>query len=201
MLSRLHLIRHGEVFNPDHLVYADLPGFRLSEQGHREAASTAAHLAAEAIDVVLSSPLERAIETATPIAEAHGFPLQVDERLTEWGLLTRWAGVVWENLADRFPGEVDAYLAHPPELPFSPEPLDAVVARFTAVIDDLGADHPGGVAAIVSHQDPVQAVRLALTGRPLRDLPVDKPRHGTVFTLESGSPWVETARWDPPAPV
>jgi len=201
VLTRLHLIRHGEVLNPDHLVYADLPGFRLSEQGLREASAIAAHFATEAIDVVVASPLERAIETASPIAEALGLPLEIDDRLTEWGLLTRWAGTVWEDLADRFPGEVAAYLDHPPELSFSPEPLDAVAARFGAVIHDLGSDYPGGIAALVSHQDPVQAVRLTLTGRSLSDLPLDKPRHGTVFTLEAGDPWIQTGRWDPPVSI
>ncbi len=201
VLGRLHLIRHGEVFNPDRLVYADLSGFHLGEPGHRQAAALAAHLADDPIDVIATSPLDRAIETAAPIAVAHGLPLRIDHRLTEWGLLARWAGIVWEDLSTAFPGEVDAYLAHAADLPFSPEPLDAVVARVSSVVDDLGADHPGGIAAIVSHQDPLQAVRLALTGRPLSELPIDKPRHATVITLEPGDGWIETGRWDPPRPA
>ncbi|MCJ7726919.1 MAG: histidine phosphatase family protein [Acidimicrobiia bacterium] len=201
MLGRLHLIRHGEVFNPDHLVYADLPGFHLSDQGRREAEAAATHLAGQSIDIVVSSPLERAIETAVPIAEQLGVPLRIEPRLTEWRLLTRWAGVVWEDLAEGFPGEVDAYLTHAHDLPFSPEPLDAVVARFLAVVEALGAEHSGATAALVSHQDPVQAARLALTGRPLSELPVDKPRHGTVITLAAAESWAEVGRWDPPLPA
>jgi len=109
VLSTIHLIRHGEVHNPGHLVYADLPGFHLSRLGRREASATAAHLAAEPIDLIVSSPLERAVETATPLAEMLGLQVRIDDRLTEWGLLTRWAGTVWEDLGKRFPGEVDAY--------------------------------------------------------------------------------------------
>lgn len=201
VLGRLHLIRHGEVLNPDRLVYADLAGFHLGERGRAEAAAIAAYLAAEPIEVIAVSPLERAVESAAPLAARLGLPLLIDDRLTEWRLLNRWAGVVWEDLAVRFPGEVEAYLTHAADLAFSPESLDAVATRLAAVVDDLGRAHPHGVAAVVSHQDPIQALRLALTGRPLADLPIDKPRHGAVLTLEAGEPWTETSRWHPPAPV
>ncbi len=61
----------------------------------------------------------------------------------------------------------------------------------------LGDQFPGGTAVVVSHQDPVQALRLVLTGRPLGTLPEDKPGHGTILTLEPGDPWAESGRWDP----
>ncbi len=200
MLARLFLVRHGEVSNPGHVVYADLPGFRLTQTGRGEAAAVAAHLAAERADVVVTSPVERAIETAIPIAAALGAPLQVDDRLTEWRLLQRWAGVVWEDLGELFPGETQAYLAHPDDLPFSPESITEVADRIASVVTDLGATYPAGAAVLVSHQDPVQAIRLHLTGRALSELPTGKPDHGTVLTLAAGEPWTETDRWDPPAP-
>lgn len=197
MLARLHLVRHGEVHNPRHLVYASLPGFGLGASGRAQAHAAAAHLAGSPIDAVVASPLQRAVETAAPIAAAAGLPLRTDERLIEWRLLDRWAGVVWEDLADRFPGETDAYLSTPHDLPFSPEPIDAVARRLAEVVAELGSQHPGGRAVVVSHQDPVQALRLHLTGRPLSLLARNKPGHGTVLTLEPE--WVETGRWDPPA--
>ena len=51
---------------------------------------------------------------------------------------------------------------------------------------------------IVSHQDPIQAARLALTHRTLADLQKDKPEHGEVFTFEIGVPWTLRERWAPP---
>jgi len=198
VLASLYLVRHGEVSNPDHVVYADLPGFPLSRRGRIEAAVVAAHLAAEEVDVVVVSPLERAIETAIPIATALGACLQVDDRLTEWRLLQRWAGVGWEDLGESFPGEIEAYLSQPDDLPFSPESIAEVADRFVSAVTDLGAIYPGGAAVLVSHQDPVQAARLHLTGRPLGALPTDKPHHGTVLTLKPGEPWVEIERWDQP---
>lgn len=200
MLGRLHLVRHCEVHNPDHVVYADLPGFSLSAAGRQQALATARHIASLGADIVVSSPLERAVETAAPIAEALGVPLHTDDRLTEWRLGTRWAGVVWERLDEVFPGELDAYLSHPADLPFSPESIVDVAARIRRAIDEAGAGHPGRAAVVVSHQDPVQAARLALTRRSLDRLPIDKPGHGTVITLDPGDPWVEVARWDPPEP-
>ena len=200
VLARLYLVRHGEVSNPDHVVYADLPGFQLTQTGRDEAAAAAFQLEAESVDVVVATPLERAVETARPIAAALDAPLQVDDRLTEWRLLQRWAGVVWEDLGKAFPGETEAYLSHPDDLPFTPESITEVAERIASLIDDLGATCPGGAAVLVSHQDPVQAIRLHLTGRPLGELPTDKPDHGTVLTLRADEPWTEIDRWDPPAP-
>lgn len=199
MLAALHLVRHCEVHNPDHVVYADLPGFSLSTVGRRQAATTARHVAARGADLVVSSPLDRAVETARPIADALGVPLATDERLVEWRLGTRWAGVVWERLAHLFPGELEAYLDHPADLPFSPESIADVADRIGRLVEELGAAHPGATAVVVSHQDPVQAARLVLTGRPLHELAIDKPSHGTVVTLAAGNPWIEVARWDPPS--
>jgi broad specificity phosphatase PhoE len=195
VLRRIHLVRHGEVENPGHVVYADLPGFHLSELGRRQADAAAARLGAIARGApVVSSPLERAVETALIIARAVGTEPQIDPGLTEWRLGQRWAGTAWEDLPDRFPGELEAYLAHPADLPFSPESIAEVAERMTAVVGRLGAGHPNaGEAILVSHQDPLQAVRLRLTGRPLSALPVAKPGHAEVLTLDAaGGRWIES---------
>jgi broad specificity phosphatase PhoE len=198
VLAGLHLVRHGEVYNPDHVVYADLPGFYLSATGRSQAAAAAARLGYLGADLVVSSPLDRAVQTARPISDTLGVPLDTDERLTEWRLARRWAGVAWERLPDVFPGELEAYLSHPHDLPFSPESIRDVAARIVALVAELGARHPGATAVLVSHQDPVQAARLALAARPLTDLAVDKPDHGSVIGLAPGDPWSESVHWRPP---
>ena len=93
-----------------------------------------------------------------------------DLRLTEWRLGGRWNGVVWEDLPTTFPGELEAYLDHPADLPFSPESLEEAAQRMAALVGELGEQHPGAAAVLVSHQDPVQAARLLLTGGDLADL-------------------------------
>ncbi|BCB86298.1 hypothetical protein Psuf_036110 [Phytohabitans suffuscus] len=79
----VHVLRHGEVHNPDRILYGRLPGFRLSELGGQMAKAAAQTLADRDITYVVSSPLERAQETAEPIAAQFKLPVAVDERLIE----------------------------------------------------------------------------------------------------------------------
>ncbi|MFO7549120.1 MAG: histidine phosphatase family protein [Acidimicrobiia bacterium] len=197
MASLVHLVRHAEVENPDHLVYASLPGFRLSERGRRQARAAARYLGSRPIVAVWSSPLERALETAGVIAERAAAPVRVDSDLEEWRLAERWSGIRWEDLPDERPGELEGYLEHPHDLPFSDESLDDLARRMADTVVALHHRHPEGDVVVVSHQDPVQAGRLRLTGGDLRRLNGDKPGHAAVISLRPGSPWREEVRWEP----
>lgn len=194
MAHRLHLVRHGEVANPDHIVYASLSGFGLSRRGRRQAEAAAAHLATRPVSAVWSSPLDRARETADLIAARFDLAVLVDPALTEWGLADRWAGTRWEDLRTVFPGELEAYLEHPTDLSFAPESLDELAARVAAAAV-RAANAGDGDVVVVSHQDPIQVARLTLTGRLLTELWVDKPVHAAVVTLERG--WREVGTWAP----
>jgi broad specificity phosphatase PhoE len=200
----LYLVRHGEVDNPQRLVYADMPGFGLSERGWAEAAAAAEFLATIPITALYSSPLQRAQETAAVIADACGVDVVTIDDLTEWLLARRWKGVAWKDLPDVFPGEVEAYLEHPTDLPFAVESIEALGRRVATVAGAVAADHPGEHVAIVSHQDPIQAGRLMLRDLPLAELHLDRPGHCHVLTLLPGDPWIETGHWVPdvsgPAP-
>jgi broad specificity phosphatase PhoE len=198
MTSKVHLVRHGEVANPDHIVYADLQQFGLSATGFNQAQATATYLADRPIRAVYSSPLTRAVQTALVIAAPHQMDIETVDQLTEFGLSMRWRGFRWEELGNRFPGEVDAYLDHPWDLPFSPESLDEMGVRLNSAIEAMVNGHPDDEFVVVSHQDPVQVARLRLTGRGFSSFGDDKPGHAEVITLEPGSPWRETARWAPP---
>jgi len=190
------LVRHGEVLNPEHVVYADLPGVPLSPAGRRQAEYSAERLPQHA--TVVTSPVERAVETATIIAERRHGQLVLDESLSEWGLGMRWAGHTWESLEEVYPGELTAYLDHPEHLPFLPESLAALATR----VGDAVKSHQSaasGPLIVVSHQDPIQAARLSLTGRPLADLNRNKPKHAGVIELEPRPmlSWVECTVWAP----
>jgi broad specificity phosphatase PhoE len=81
--STVHVVRHGEVHNPESILYGRQPGWRLSERG-QEMAETVARWSSElSLGAIHSSPLERAQQTATPIAAAHGIPITTDDRLIE----------------------------------------------------------------------------------------------------------------------
>ena len=178
-------------------MYADIPGFGLSKRGHRQANEAAAHLTDNDMAAVFASPLQRATETAVAIARPHGITLKTIPDLTEWYLAQRWKGLAWEALDDQRPGELDAYLDHPLDMAFSPESLEALAVRMVTAIESLASHHEHQEIVIVSHQDPVQAARLALTHRTLTSLNNDKPGHAEVFSLEYTERWTEVNRFVP----
>ncbi len=195
---RIHLIRHGEVDNPNEIVYADIPGFRLSPAGRRQASQTGKHLASRPLRYIVSSPLDRAVETANLVQLATGADVITDRRLTEWGLGVRWRGATWPQLPVVFPGELEAYLTHPGELPFCPESLADLTHRMVEAITDRADEMFGGDIAFVSHEDPIHAALLALTGSVPARFHHEKPLHSSVTTLERhGDRWAELARWAP----
>lgn len=192
----IFLVRHGEVHNPDHVVYADLPGFPLSATGRRQATEVANRLPHGA--TVVTSPLDRAVETGQIIASGTNGRVVIDDALTEWTLGSRWAGQVWELLEVSFPGELTAYLEHPEDLPFSPESLAELADRVGAAIR-AHRYVSNGPLIFVSHQDPIQAARLLLTGRSLATLNENKPMHAEAIELVAmpSGPWVEQGSWAP----
>ena len=147
---QIHLIRHGEVANPSHIAYADIPGYRLSAKGREQATAAGRYLAARPVRRIIASPLDRATETAGLISTITGCVVVTDPRLTEWGLGVRWRGTTWPALPIVFPGELEAYLAHPQDLPFAPESLTEVADRMSAAIAD--GNDPGD--CVSSRSDP-----------------------------------------------
>lgn len=165
--TTVHLMRHGEVFNPNKILYGRLPGYHLSELGHEMARRVSMHLkeAGNDISVVVASPLQRAQETATPTAQAFGLEIQTDERIIES-----------ENYFEgKTFGVGDGSLRHPthwPRLinPFKPswgEPYKEQAARMHAAVDAAREQARGREALLVSHQLPVWIARQAYEGKRL----------------------------------
>ena len=197
-MATVHLIRHGEVFNPNHVVYADLNGFNLSPTGVLQAHAAGKHLADHEIDVVLSSPLARARQTATAVARHHGLEPVIAGDLTETRQYPLWTGQRWDDLDQLFPGQVDRYLADASVLDDVEETIAAVAARVVGAIEGAiskGADS----VVVVGHQDPTQAARLLMTKRSLSELLFDPPKHASITTLVgSHRSWTEQAVWAAP---
>lgn len=164
-ITRVHLLRHGEVHNPRGVLYGRLPGYGLSERGHAMARRVADTVTGRDIVHVGSSPLQRAQETAAPVAEKLGLEIVTDDRVIE-------AENVFEGLTF---GVGAGSLAHPRHWkylrnPFRPswgEPYDEQVVRMRAAMDDVAEDVVGHEAVIVSHQLPIWVTRLAVEGRRL----------------------------------
>lgn len=169
--TTLHLMRHGEVHNPTGVLYGRLPGYRLSERGQEMAERVAAHLSGgldgprRDVTVLFASPLQRAQETAAPIAAALDLPVRTDAGLLE--AENSFQGLTF--------GVGDGSLRHPrhwPLLrnPFRPswgEPYRAQVSRMLAVLDRALDAARGHEAVLVSHQLPIWVTRLALENRRL----------------------------------
>lgn len=197
MAALVHLVCHAEVDNPEHLVEGSLTGFGLSPHGLDQARRVGRYLGPRAVVAIWSSPLEHSLRTAEEIAARSSVPVRVDHDLREWSIAERWEGHSWAAIRHEFPGELEAYLDHPERLDFVAESLADLANRVSAVARRLDEEHPHGDVVIVSHQDPIQAARLRLTGSDVSKLQEGKPENASVVTLRPGSTWLEETVWRP----
>ncbi|MDT3396107.1 histidine phosphatase family protein [Streptomyces sp. B1866] len=180
-ITVVHLVRHGEVENPEGVLYGRLPGYHLSELGRRMADRVADHLAARDITYVVASPLERAQETAEPTAKAHGLDVAADPRLIEAD--NAFQGKTF--------GVGDGALRRPANWklltnPFRPswgEPYLDQVVRMMAALGAARDAARGHEAVCVSHQLPIWVVRSYAEGRRLWHDP--RRRQCTLASLTS----------------
>ncbi len=161
----VHLLRHGEVDNPHGIIYGRLPGYHLSANGCVMAPAAADYFAERAVVALFCSPLERAQETARPVAERLGLPIVTDDRLIESA--NHFEGMKF--------GVGDGALRRPehwPYLlnPFRPswgEPYRDVAARMLAVMETARVAAAGREAVCVTHQLPIWVTRRKAEGKRL----------------------------------
>ncbi|MFA7267245.1 MAG: histidine phosphatase family protein [Candidatus Nanopelagicales bacterium] len=161
----VHLLRHGEVYNPDKILYGRLPGFVLSDLGHQMAERVGETLKDRDIVEVWASPLERAQQTATPLAVAKGLDIVTDDRIIEADNVFEGQRVsigdgvlkqpkAWKHLYD----------------PFKPswgEPYKQIAARMRDAVFSARESARGHEILLVSHQLPVWTSRLDFEDRRL----------------------------------
>ncbi|MGH3832177.1 MAG: histidine phosphatase family protein [Pseudonocardiaceae bacterium] len=161
----VHLLRHGEVHNPDGVLYGRLPDFRLSDVGVRQAERVAAHLSDHDVVHVVASPMLRARQTASPIAARHGLDLTTDEELIESVNVFEGTRVSGAGGALRDPRNWPAL--RNPLRPSWGEPYREIAARMLAAVHRARERADGHEAVCVSHQLPICAVIRQLTGQRL----------------------------------
>ena len=194
----IHLGRHGEVCNPDHVLYGRIPGFGLSELGKLMAKESADSKIGHPITRLYASPLQRTQESAAPWSANFGLDIITDERLIEpWNLFEGTAGFgakalrnprLWPKLRN----------------PFKPswgEPYASIAARMLDVIETAWNATESGEVVLVSHQLPIWMAHRELAGERLFHDP--RKRRCSLSSITSfardGDSFVEVDYQDPAA--
>jgi broad specificity phosphatase PhoE len=179
--TTVHLLRHGEVHNPTGILYGRSAGFQLSDRGRAMAERVAERIGDRDITHLVASPLERAQQTAAPLARVRGLEIVTDERVIE--------------STNIFEGRVftvtDGILRRPgtwrhlwnPLTPSWGEPYRVIAQRMWAAVLDARAAAEGHEAVVVSHQLPIWIARLYAEHR--RFLHDPRRRQCTLCSLTS----------------
>ena len=191
MVARqIHLVRHGEVFNPGRVLYGRIPGFGLSDLGVRMATLAASDLAARdrTYSRIIASPLQRTRESAEPVSLALGLAVDIDERIIEPTNAFEGNQMRGRDSAVLKPRNWK-YLLNP----FRPswgEPYRSIVNRMMTAIVEAGESVSDGDVVLVSHQLPIWMVNRHLSRKSLAHFPGSRECSlSSITTLE----WLDPA--------
>ena len=168
----VHLVRHGEVYNPEKILYGRIPGYHLSSRGHSMAARTAESFRGHDVTYLVASPLQRTQETAQPISKVTGLDVEIDKSVIESGnrfegLRTKgWNSQLWNP--QRWP------LLRNPMQPSWGEPFEEIAAPMVNAVERARDKAEGHEAIIVSHQLPIVMVQRTALGKRLAHAPWDR---------------------------
>ncbi|MDO5627682.1 MAG: histidine phosphatase family protein [Mobilicoccus sp.] len=146
----VHLVRHGEVENPERVLYGRMPDYHLSARGRRMADRLGEHFAGHDLAAVVASSLDRAQETAAPIAAAHDTDVRTDDRLIEAG--NHFEG---STIGSKPIGLLDPrrwHLLYNPLRPSWGESYASIAARMEEAVDAARVFARGREIVLVSHQ-------------------------------------------------
>jgi broad specificity phosphatase PhoE len=164
--TRIYLIRHADVENPNNVLYGHLDGFDLSALGRAQATAIGQRLRDDNIRRIVHSPLARAVETARLINDglARAAVLESDPELREAEFSRYLQGVPYWQVPLRRP----LWFVHKAKRGIVPgdESIDRMGGRILSVVRRVAREHPGETMAVVSHADPINAAWILLDGRP-----------------------------------
>jgi broad specificity phosphatase PhoE len=202
-MTRVYLIRHADVENPNRVLYGHLLGFSLSTRGREQAAELGRRLRGSGIRRIVHSPLERAVETARIVAAQLEEPVDLiaDPELRESEFSRYLQGVPFWQIPLRRP----LWFVHKARRGLLPgdEPIRDLGGRILGVMHRVADEHPEEVSALVSHADPLQAAWVLMEDRvqnerELYRKPID--RAGMLEVDLEGSRVVEVRYIAPPRP-
>jgi broad specificity phosphatase PhoE len=155
--TTVHVLRHGEVYNPSKILYGRLPDFHLSELGKQMAKADAQALADRDVTYVVASPLERAQETAEPIAAQFGLEIATDTRLIE--STNYFEGQKVSPGDGSFRNPRNWWVLRDPITPSWGEAYLVIAQRMFAAVQAARVAAEGHEAVCVSHQLPIWTLR------------------------------------------
>ena len=154
-MTTFYLLRHASNDLVGKAIAGRMPGVSLNHQGQREAERLATRLGGEPIQMIFSSPLERAVETAVPLAKRLGLDIQISDALNEidFGV---WTKLTFEQLAELPAWQRWNSFRSGSRVP-NGETMLEVQARVVGEIQRLRAEYPEQRLALFSHADPLRA--------------------------------------------
>src|ERR1017187_7506612 len=147
----VHLLRHGEVYNPQGILYGRIPGFQLSEDGRLMAKAAADFLAGRDVVVLKSSPLDRGLEPAAPLSALFGLDVMVDERLIEPS--NRFEGTTFGPGSGALGNPAHWRYLYNPFRPSWGESYASIAARMHEVMTQAAGPRGGGRQAALAQPD------------------------------------------------
>lgn len=199
--EQIHLVRHGEVFNPQGVLYGRLPGYGLSDLGRRMAQAAADDLVARGrpVSALISSPLQRTQQSSEPVTAAFGLEPTLEDRVIEPE--NRFEGKRMRGVDGALRDVRNWPLLINPWEPSWGEPFRSIADRMLAAIADAWQAADGGDVVIVSHQLPIWMVHRRLAGLSLSHDPRRRRcALSSITTLERrGARFVEVGYADPAA--
>jgi ribonuclease H / adenosylcobalamin/alpha-ribazole phosphatase len=172
--TTLILVRHGVTVHTESRKFSGGLGGRnpgLTDEGRAQARATADWLAplADEIDVVISSPVRRTLETAEVIAARLGTTFVTEDGLAEMEFGT-WEGMTFAEVRESYPDDLDAWLGSVDTGPGGGESLREVEKRVLASLDRLVCQHAGKTVLAVSHVTPIKVLVAHVMGAPLESV-------------------------------
>lgn len=168
----VHLVRHGEVHNPEKILYGRMPGYRLSSRGRSQAARTAASFEGHDVTYIAASPLQRVQETSEPFIKVTGLELITDEDLLEAG--NRFEGLRTKGWRSQLWNPVRWPLMYNPTLPSWGEHYTDILERMMAAVERARVAAEGHEAILVTHQLPIVCVQRHARGQSLSHNPATR---------------------------
>jgi probable phosphoglycerate mutase len=198
-MTTFHLLRHGEKDAEEGLMIGRMPGIHLTAKGRAEARALTAHLAKTPIKHIYSSPLERAQETAAPLAEAKKLPVEITAAFHEIDM-GEWTGKTERQLARVKSWRRFCQFHGGTAIPGG-ETLVEVQARMVSEMIRLAQRFPRDGIAIATHEDPIRLAICHFIGAPIEVYThiTIRPASVTILTLDNHRAILERMDEVPPA--